>query len=93
VGDSTLIEVIRDISIIIAGGALVLWLLVMATIAVLVYKKINAALSAVRHSAQNLAEGGQAIKESFVGKNPLFGIAAAGLGKAVGGLFRSTFRR
>lgn len=92
-GDSTLIEVIRDISIIVAGAALVVWLLVMAAIAVLVYKKINAALSAVRHSAHNLAEGGQAIRESFAGKNPLFGIAAAGFGKAISVLLRSTFRR
>lgn len=93
VGDSTLVEFIRDIAIIIAGGALALWLLVMGVIAVLVYKKINAALAAVRHSAQNLAEGGQALKDSFAGKNPLLGIAAAGVGKALGGLLRSTFRR
>ena len=92
-GESTLVEFIRDISIIIAGAALVLWLLVMVTIAILLYKKINAALSAVRHSAHNLAEGGQALRDSFAGKNPLFGIAAAGLGKAIGGLLRSTFRR
>ena len=92
-GDSTLVEFIRDISIIVAGFTLVLSLLVMIIIALLIYKKINAALSAVRHSAHSLAEGGQALKESFAGKNPLFGIAAAGLGKAVGGLFRSTFRR
>ena len=92
-GEGTLVEFIRDIAIIVAGAALVLWLLVMVTIAILLYKKINAALSAVRHSAHNLAEGGQALRDSFAGKNPLFGIAAAGFGKAISALLRSTFRR
>ena len=92
-GDSTLVEFLRDIFIIIAGGALLLWSLVMVIIAILVYKKLNAALFAVRNTAHNLSESGQAVRDSFAGKNPLFGIAAAGLGKAISSLVRSTFRR
>lgn len=92
-GDSTLVEFIRDIVIIAAGLALVLWLLIMAIIAIVLVKKINAALAAVRTSAHNLAEGGQALRDSFAGKNPFFGIAAAGLGRAVGAMVRSAFRR
>ena len=93
VGDSTLIEFLRDLFIVIAGAALVIWLLVMGIIAILIYKKFNAALLAVRNTAHNLQEGGQAFKDSFSGKNPLFGIAAAGLGKAIGAMVRSAFRR
>ena len=93
VGDSTLVEFIRDIVVIAAGLALVLWLSLMAIIALVLVKKINAAVTAVRTSAHNLAEGGQALKDSFAGKNPLLGIAAAGMGRAIGALFRSAFKR
>lgn len=92
-GDSTLVEFIRDLSIIVAGGALVLWLLLMGIIAILVFKKLNAAIAAARNAAHNLSEGGQSIKDSFAGKNPFFGIAAAGVGRAISSLVRSTFRR
>ena len=92
-GDSTLVEFLRDLSIIIAGTAMVIWLLVMATIAIMVYKKFNAALVAVRSTAHSLQEGGMAIKDSFAGKNPLFGIAAAGFGKAIGAMVRGAFKR
>ena len=92
-GDSTLVEFIRDIFIILAGGALVLWSLAMVIIAILVYKRLNATLSAARNAARNLSESGQAFRDSFAGKNPLFGIAAAGFGKAISALVRSAFRR
>ncbi|MDE2963578.1 MAG: hypothetical protein OXU26_06680 [Acidobacteriota bacterium] len=93
VGDSTLVEFIRDIVVIVAGLALVLWLLLLAIIALVLVKKINSTVTAVRTSAHSLAEGGQALRDSFAGKNPFFGIAAAGMGRAIGALVRSAFRR
>ncbi len=92
-GDSTLVEFLRDIFIIIAGAAVVLWSLVMVIIAILIYKKLNLALTAARNAAHNLSESGQAVRDSFAGKNPFFGIAAAGLGKAISSMVRSAFRR
>lgn len=92
-GDSTLVEFLRDISIIVAAVAVVLWTVVMVTVAILVYKKLNAALYAARSAAHNLSESGQAVRDSFAGKNPFFGIAAAGLGKAISSIVKSAFRR
>ena len=92
-GDSTLVEFLRDLSIIIVGSALVVWLLVMAVIAILVYKKLNAALASVKQSARNIQESSQAVKDSLAGKNPVFRIAAAGVGKAIGLLFRAATKR
>ena len=92
-GDSTLVEFLRDIFIIVASVALALWLLVMGIIAIVVVKKLNAAISAVRHAAASLQEGGQAIKDSLGGKNPFLGIAAAGVGKVIGAMVRGAFRR
>ena len=92
-GDNTLVEFIRDIVIIIAGLALVLWFLLMAIIAIVLVKKTREAMTVVRTSAHNLAEGGQALRDSFAGKNPLLGIAAAGMGRAISALLRSAFKR
>ena len=92
-GDSTLIEFLRDLSIVIASGVLVLSLLVMVVIALLLYKKLNAVLLAVRQTAANMQESAQAVRNSFTGRNPLLGLATAGLGKAMGVLFRAATSR
>ena len=92
-GDSTLIEFLRDHAIVIASAALVLWLLAMGIIALLLFKKLNTTITTVRQTVSSVQGSAEALRDSVAGKNLFFGIAAAGLGKGLGALFRSATRR
>ena len=93
-GDSSLVEFLRDISIIIAGGVITVWLLVLAIAAVVLYKKVSGALTAVKQTAKTAQEKTRAIGDELANANLGHNAAAVGvgIGKLGGFLLRSMVR-
>ena len=84
-GDSMDIEFLRDLVIVIAGAALVLWLIVMAIIAILLYRKVSAVLTLARSALASIQDGSKAIREalSLRARGGIMGAATGVLGQLV----------
>ena len=85
-------EFLRDLSIIIAGGFIVVWLLVLTVIAVVIYRKVSGTLTAIGQTAQSAQESSRAIRDKLVNVNPGYKVAAVGIGKLGSFFFRSIGR-
>ncbi len=86
-GDSSVVEFLRDLSIIIAVGVSSVSLLILTVAALALYKKLSRTLNALQGTAQNVQEGSRALLDNVI--KPVTGNAAAshGAGRAAGFLF------
>ena len=86
-GDSSVVEFLRDLSIIIAVGVGGISLFILTVAALVLYKKLNRTLSALQGTAENAQEASRALLDNVI--KPVTGNAAAshGAGRAAGFLF------
>ena len=86
-GDSSVVEFLRDLSIIIAVGMSGILLLVLTVVALMLYKKLSRTLAAIQGAAENAQEGTKAILDKFI--KPAAGNTAAsfGVGRIAGFIF------
>ena len=86
-GDSSVVEFLRDLSIIIAVGVGGVLLLILTVAALALYKKLSRTLSALQGTAENAQEGSRALLDNVI--KPVAGNAAAsyGAGRAASFLF------
>ncbi len=90
---SDVITFLRDLSIIIAGGVITLWLFVLTIVLLMVYKRVNTTLGAIKETAYNARDSSKAIRDKLVNGDRRYGIAAMGIGTLAKFLFRSRKRR
>lgn len=86
-GDSSVVEFLRDLSIIIAVGMSGVLLLVLTLVALMLYKKVSRTLTAIQGAAESAQQGSKAILDKII--KPATGNTAAsfGVGRIAGFVF------
>ena len=90
---SDVIAFLRDLSIIIAGGVITLWLFVLTIVLLVVYKRVNTTLGAIKQAAHNARDSSTAIRDKLVSGGRGYDLAAMGIGTLGKLLFWSVRRR
>ena len=91
-GDSSVVEFLRDLSVIIAVGIGTVLLLTLTIVSVMIYRKLTITLTALQRTAQNAQEGSKAILDKVV--KPMTGNATASYGAGqVAGFLLGFFKR